>query len=116
MATTLLYPPAPGDTTAWEPPRTQPDPLGLELRQPAYDRWVAILPNPTPGQAPFKLQYFTLSGLAGHRPYASPQAAYRAALRQDYTELDPGALERYARPWPGRQPMTRPSLARRPRR
>jgi hypothetical protein len=95
MATTLFSPSAPTDTTAREPSsRTQPDPLGLELRQSAHDRWVAILPNPVLGQAPFKPQYFTLSGLAGHQPYASPQAAYRAALRQGYTELDPGALER----------------------
>src|SRR5512147_1406470 len=95
MATPLSYPPASSETTAREPPpRTQPDPLGLELRQPAYDRWVAILPNPAPGQAPFKLQYFTLSGLAGHQPYASPQAAHRAALRQGFTVPDPGALER----------------------
>jgi hypothetical protein len=94
MATTVFSPPAPVDTTAREPPRTQPDPLGLELRQPAYDRWVAILPNPAPGQARFKAQYFTLSGLMGHQPYANPQAAYRAALRQGFTEPDPGALER----------------------
>ena len=93
MVTTLLCP-MPVDTTARELPRTQPDLLGLELRQPAHDRWVAILPNPTPGQAPFKLQYFTLSGLAGHQPYASPQAAYRAALRHGYARPDPGALER----------------------
>ena len=93
MTTTLVCP-MPVDTTARELPRTQPDLLGLELRQPAHDRWVAILPNPTPGQARFKLQYFTLSGLAGHQPYASPQAAYRAALRQGFTVPDPGALER----------------------
>ncbi len=93
MTTTLVCP-MPVDTTVREPPRTPPDLLGLELRQPAHDRWVAILPNPTPGQARFKLQYFTLSGLAGHQPYASPQAAYRAALRHGYTRPDPGALER----------------------
>jgi hypothetical protein len=94
MATTLSGPPAPVNTPAKAPPRTPPDPLGLELRQPASDRWVAILPNPAPGQARYKLQYFTLSGLAGHQPYASPQAAYRAARRQGYTEPDPGALDR----------------------
>jgi hypothetical protein len=100
MVTTLLCP-MPVDTTARELPRTQPDLLGLELRQPAHDRWVAILPNPAPGQAPFKLQYFTLSGLAGHQPYAAPQAAHRAALRQGYTDPDPGALERlsHTRAW-----------------
>lgn len=84
----------PVNTPTREPPRTPPDPLGLELRQPAHDRWVAILPHPTPGQARFKLQYFTLSGLAGHQPYASPQAAHRAARRHGYTRPDPGALER----------------------
>src|SRR5512135_312251 len=94
MATMLSCPPTPVDTPTREPPRTPPDPLGLELRQPASDRWVAILPNPAPGQAAFKLQYLTLSGLAGHQPYASPQAAYRAARRQGYTEPDPGALDR----------------------
>ena len=93
MTTTLLCP-MPVETPAREPPRTPADPLGLELRQPAHDRWVAILPNPTPGQARFKAQYFTLSGLAGHQPYASPQAAYRAARRQGFTVHDPGALER----------------------
>src|SRR5512144_893689 len=94
MATTLPCSSAPVNTPAREPPRTPLDLLGLELRQPAHDRWVAILPNPAPGQAPFKLQYFTLSGLAGHQPYASPQAAHRAALRQGFTVPDPGALER----------------------
>ncbi len=50
MATTLSCPPAPAETTAREPPsRTPAEPLGLELRQPAHDRWVAILPNPAPG-------------------------------------------------------------------
>ena len=94
MATTLPCSSAPVNTPAREPPRTPPDPLGLELRQPASDRWVAILPNPAPGQARFKLHYFTLSGLAGHQPYASPQAAYRAALRHGFTVPDPGALKR----------------------
>ena len=94
MATTLPCSSAPVNTPAREPPRTPPDPLGLELRQPAHDRWVAILPNPAPGQAPYKLQHFTLSGLAGHQPYARPEAAYRAALRQGYTIPDPGALDR----------------------
>lgn len=98
MATTLSCPPASMETTAREPPpRTQPDPLGLELRQPAHERWVAILPNPAPGQSRFKLHYFTLSGLAGHQPYATPQAAYRAAQRLGYTEPDPGALKRLSR-------------------
>src|SRR5512135_2371168 len=94
MATMLSCPPTPVDTPTREPPRTPPDPLGLELRQPASDRWVALLPNPAPGQAPYKLQYFTPSGLAGHQPYASPQAAYRAARRQGFTVPDPGALDR----------------------
>ncbi|HYQ91325.1 MAG TPA: hypothetical protein VES89_04425 [Candidatus Competibacteraceae bacterium] len=94
MTTTLPCSSAPVKTPAREPPRTPPDPLGLELRQPASDRWIAILPNPAPGQARYKLQYFTLSGLAGHQPYASPQAAYRAARRQGYTDPDPGALDR----------------------
>ncbi len=30
----------------------------------------------------------------GHQPYASPQAAYRAALQLGFTAPDPGALER----------------------
>jgi len=94
MATTLSCSSAPVNTPAKAPPRTLPDPLGLELRQPASDRWVAILPNPAPGQARYKLQYFTRSGLAGHQPYASPQAAYRAARRQGFIDPDPGALDR----------------------
>ncbi|HYQ91899.1 MAG TPA: hypothetical protein VES89_07450 [Candidatus Competibacteraceae bacterium] len=94
MATTFSSPLAPVDRIAREPPRTPPDPLGLELRQPAHDRWVAILPNPAPGQAPYKLQHFTTSGLAGHQPYARPEAAYRAAVHQGFTVPDPGALER----------------------
>lgn len=94
MATTLSCSSASVDTPAREPPRTPPDPLGLELRQPAHERWVAILPNTTPGQARYKAQYFTPSGLAGHQPYARPEAAYRAARRQGFTVPDPGALER----------------------
>jgi hypothetical protein len=95
MTTTLSRAPTPAASTARKPlSRTPPAPLGLELRRPGTDRWAVILPNPAPGQAPFKLQYFTLSRLASHYAYATPQAAYRAARRQGYTEPDPGALER----------------------
>ncbi|HYQ90669.1 MAG TPA: hypothetical protein VES89_00995 [Candidatus Competibacteraceae bacterium] len=106
----------PVNTPATAPPRTPPDPLGLELRQPDDDRWVAILPNPAPGPARYKVQFFTPSGLAGHQPYASPQAAYRAALRQGYTAPDPDALDRLSQTpaWqaiydmdPAAQPLSR---------
>jgi hypothetical protein len=71
--------------------------LGLELRQPDHDRWVVILPNTTPGQAAYKLQYFTPSGLVGHQPYARPEAAYRAAVRAGFTVHDAGALDRLSK-------------------
>ena len=73
---------------------TAPDPLGLELRRPATDRWAAILPNPFDLARPYQVQYFTLAGLAGHHAYATPQAAYRAALAAGYTVPDAGALDR----------------------
>ena len=94
MATTLFSPPAPLDTLAKAPPRTPPDPLGLELRRPGEDLWAAILPNPSHPARPYKIQYFASFGLAGHQVHATPAAALADVLADGFTEPDPGALER----------------------
>src|SRR5512143_3272837 len=78
-------------------PLPLPDTLGLELRRPRAARWAVILPNTTPGQAPYKIQYFTLTGLTGHRAFAKPRAALAAAQRAGYTVPDRGALDRLSR-------------------
>jgi hypothetical protein len=58
------------------------------------------------------LQFFTLSGLASHHAYATPQAAYRAALTAGYTEPDPGALDRLSQTPAWRAAYATPRAAR----
>lgn len=94
MATTLSCSSTPVNTTVREPPRTPPDPLGLELRRPGEDLWAAILPNPSHPARPYKVQYFASVGLVGHQGHATPAAALADALADGFTEPDPGALER----------------------
>ena len=66
---------------------------GTEWRRPGEDQWVAILPNPSCPQTPFKLQPFGLNGFLAHTVYSTPDAALLAAFRQGYTEPAPGVLD-----------------------
>jgi hypothetical protein len=69
---------------------------GLEWRRPDEDQWVAILPNPSDPEIPFKLQPFGLNGFLAHTAYPTPDAALLAAFSQGYTEPAPGVLDQLA--------------------